>query len=190
VESCVEADCEQLFDGTFEGITRFVRDDPAFAADENVVDATILEIDNVSFVSLKGVFNADWLQDVSIDAGCSSVLANFDGQFQDICDETATITGQLRFLPPNEIEIVNGRGNDCKGGYDFFTDALMPLIREGTEGNSSAVLQAEGPSNIGAQAGCALAAGNQSLNSSSLLIYLLLPALFIIRRMSRKKRAE
>ena len=187
VENCVEADCEQLFDGTFEGITRFVRDDPAFAADENVVDATILEIDNVSLVSLNGVFNADWLQDVSIDAGCSSVLANFDGQFQDVCDETATITGQLRFLPPNEIEIVNGRGNDCKGGYDFFTDALMPLIREGTEGNSSAVLQADGPSNVGAQAGCALAAGNKSLSPAPLLIYLLLPAIFFIRRLTRNR---
>ncbi|MCH7535614.1 MAG: autotransporter outer membrane beta-barrel domain-containing protein [Bacteroidetes bacterium] len=182
----IETDCNQFFDGQFNGVTMFVRSDPAFPEDEEVEDVTSLSISNVIPVpdsSFDGDINADWIQGVSLtNVICNGVFATFESSFEGACP--GTISGQLNLAPENEIAIVNGVGLDCKGPYTFFTDPRAPLIREGTSGNAVQGLGSANP-----QAGCALVDNNQSASSSSFLIYLLIPAFIFIRRKGKKLKA-
>ena len=80
----------------------------------------------------------------------------------------------------NEIAVVNGVGNDCKGPYTFFTDPGSPLIREGTNGNGGGVLSESG--GVNPTAGCALADGVERVGVLPFSIYLLIPVFIFIRR--------
>jgi len=185
VSICIESDCNESFDGQFDGMTMFVRTDPAFPEDEDVEDATSLSISNVIIDTgtFDGEINADWIQDVSLtNVDCIGSRASFEGTFNGTCP--GTIQGDLNLLIvnqiANEIAVVNGVGIDCKGPYVFLTDPGAPLIREGTTGNGSGMLS--GSSGVNPTAGCALADGTEHVGALPILIYLLIPALIFIRR--------